>query len=482
MIMIYVLLGLLGFGLILLFVAFVNTFLIKLNDKNDSLPEINETLTNKYAKEFGEMIKVETLSFVKEKNNLKPFLDMHKVMKKLFPNVYLKCEQKVFEDGSLLFKWQGDSNEKPIVLMAHQDIVPANEKAWSFKPFCGEVTDEEILGRGTIDTKSTLYAIFKALDELIKAGVIPKHDIYISSSTNEEISGNGAKLSVNYLKEKGVSPYFVLDEGGAIVTGSIPSAKKPIALIGVSEKGYCNIKFTAKGAGGHSSTPPKNSPIARLSKFITDVEEHFPLQTKLIPEVADTFIKAAPSMSFGYRFLFGNMWLFKPLVTYLLPKTSPFGRALLSTTVAFTMSKGSAQENVLPSEAYVIANLRIHPIQGIDSSFSVLEKIAKKYDIEATLIGGREASPISSTSNEAYKYLVDTIESNYPNILVSPYVMIAATDCRFFSKITESAYRFAPIRMDDEDIKKVHGINESIKKTTIVEAVTFYKSLIANHH
>ncbi len=478
MIVVYIVLGLI---LVLFLIALVNTFRIKLKDKDDVLPVINKDLTDKYAKEFGEMIKVKTLSYVKEKKNIKPFLEMQEVMKNLFPNVYKKMEQKVFEDGSLLFKLKGESNEKPMVLMAHQDIVPANEKAWSFKPFSGEVTDEEILGRGTIDTKSTLYSIFKAVDELIEEGITPKHDIYISSSSNEEISGSGAKSSVEYLKENGVTPYFVLDEGGAIVTGSLPSVKKAVALIGVIEKGYCNIKFTAKGTGGHSSTPPKDTPIARLSKFVSDIENNFPFKTKMIPEVAATFTKTAPSMSFGYRFLFGNMWLFKPLVTFLLPKTNPFGRALLSTTIAFTMASGSKQENVIPSEAYVIANLRIHPIQGIDSSFAVLEKIAKKYNLEATLLEGREASPISSTKNEAYQFLINTIALNYPDILVSPYVMLAATDCRFFSEVTDSAYRFSPIRMDNDDIKKIHGINESIKKTSLVEAVSFYKSLIEKH-
>ena len=201
----------------------------------------------------------------------------------------------------------------------------------------------------------------------------------------------------------------------------------------------------------------------------------------MIPEVADIFTKAAPSMSGSYRFLFGNMWLFKPLITFLLPKINSYGRALLSTTIAFTMSKGSDSENVIPSEAYIVANLRTHPIQDIKSSFKVLEKIAEKYDIEAELLGGREASPISSTTNEAYKYLLNTIIANYPDVLVSPYVMLGGTDCRFFSEITESAFRFSPVRMDNDELKKIHGKNESIKKSSLVEAVIFYKSLITNH-
>jgi len=481
MIIVYILLGLLGLLVLLLLIALINTFLIKDKEVLKELPEIDKTRSDNYAQEFSKMIKLKTLSYDKGKSNEKPFDDMHDLMKDIFPHVHKTMDQTVFDCRSILFKWKGKSNLKPIVLMAHQDVVPASKEGWNFEPFGGEVTDTEIYGRGTLDTKSTLYRIFKAIDELIESGYSPEHDVYISSATDEESSGDGASYSVKALEDAGVKPYFVLDEGGAIVTGSLPSVQRPMDLIGVIEKGYCDIKFTAKSKGGHSSTPPKNSPIARLSKFVTDVENNFPLKTKMIPEVSDIFKKAAPSMKGPYRYLFGNMWLFKPLITFLLPRINPFGRALLSTTIAFTMSKGSDAENVIPSEAYIVANLRTHPIQGINDSFEVLKKIAAKYDIETELLGGREASPISSTTNEAYKYLVTEIIKNYPDVLVSPYVMLGGTDCRFFSEITESAFRFSPVRMTNEELKKIHGKNESIKKSSVVEATDFYKSLIVNH-
>ncbi len=477
----YVALGLFGVLGILLIVALMNSFLIKDTKKDVKIPAVDPVESDLLAKEFSKMIQVETLSYSKEKDNVEKFRELQAVMKELFPNVYSTLEQEVFKGESILFKWKGNSKEKPIVLMAHQDVVPASKDDWVFAPFSGEVTDTEVYGRGTLDTKSTLYAFFKAIDNLIKSGFVPEHDIYISSSTDEETSGFGAGLSVEALKKKGVKPYLVLDEGGAIVTGSLPSAQKPIALIGVLEKGYVNIRFTAKSKGGHSSTPPKNTPIARLSAFVNDVETHFPMKTKMIKEVSDLFKSAAPSMSGIYRYLFGNMWLFKPLITFLLPKINPYGRALLSTTIAFTMSGGSEAANVIPSEAYVIANLRTHPIQNIDESFKVLEAIAKKYDIEAVIEEGREASPISSTTNSAYLYLVKNIQASYPDALVSPYVMLGGTDCRFFSEITDSAFRFSPVRMDNKELNKIHGKNESIKKSALVEAVRFFTEFIINH-
>jgi carboxypeptidase PM20D1 len=481
MIVVYVLLGILGIVVLLLLIAFIRTLVIK--DKNlDVEPHaIDPVKTEEYAKGLSQMIQVKTLSYQQDVDNVASFEKLHTVMKELFPNVYSTMEQTIFKGHSILFKWSGKSSDKPIVLMAHQDVVPAGTEGWDYDAFSGHISEDTIYGRGTLDTKSTLYAFLKGIDELIKEGFVPEHDVYISSSTDEEISGFGAQESVKELQRLGVTPYFVLDEGGAIVSGSLPSVQKPIALIGVLEKGYANIKFTAKSTGGHSSYPPKNTPIARLSAFINDVENHFPLKTKMIPEVADIFANAAPAMKGPYRFLFGNLWLFKPLLTWLLPKINPFGRALLSTSIAFTMQKGSDAENVIPAEAYVIANLRIHPIQDIDSSFSVLQKIAAKYNIEAEIVEAREASPISSTSNDAYKYLIHTIVKNYPDVLVSPYVMLGGTDCRFFSDITDSAFRFSPVRMDNSELQKIHGQNESIQKKYLTEAVVFYKDLIVSH-
>ena len=481
MIVLYIILGLLGVFIILLLIALVNAIIIK--DRNTELKpiEMDKVKTEEYAKEFSKMIQVQTVSFSKEENNVESFDQLQKVMKDLFPNVYKTVEETVFDSRALILKWPGKSSEKPMVLMAHQDVVPANKNDWDHDPFSGDITEDDIHGRGTLDTKCTLYAFFKAVDELIESGYVPEQDVYLSSSSDEETSGTGALSSIEYLSSKGVQPYFVLDEGGAIVTGALPSVSKPLALIGVLEKGYVNFTIKAKSKGGHSSTPPKNSPIARLSAFVNQVETKFPLKTKMIPEVRDMFLNAAPAMSGPYRYLFGNMWLFKPLITFLLPKINPFGRALLSTTIAFTMQKGSDAENVIPSEAYIMANLRLHPIQGIQDTYEVLNKIAKKYDLTIEVSGDRDASPISKTDSDTYQYLTKTILRNFPDVLVTPYIMLGSSDCRFFSEITDSAYRFSPTRLDNSELSKMHGKNESIKKVTITEAVVFYKDLITNY-
>ncbi|MBN2540067.1 MAG: M20/M25/M40 family metallo-hydrolase [Bacilli bacterium] len=481
MIFVYILLGFLGVVVILLLIAFVHSQMIK--DKNTTsqpLP-VDKAYADILGKRFSKMIQVKTYSYTREKDNIIPFHQLHKEMETLFPNVFSHLRKTEFEGGSLLLKWRGKNSDKPMVLMAHQDVVPASKADWTYEPFSGKVTEDEVYGRGTLDTKNTLFAFYQAVEELLEEGFKPEQDIYLSSSTDEEISGFGAEAAVEYLQKNKIEPYIVLDEGGAIVSGALPSVKRPLALVGVLEKGYLNLKFTAKSRGGHSSTPPKHTPIARLAEFIHDVEKKFPLKTKMIPEVQELFENAAPSMNGTYRFLFGNMWLFKPLITWLLPKINPYGRALLSTTIAFTMQQGSEAANVIPSEAFVLCNLRTHPIQNISDSLNVMQKIANKYDIETEIVEGREASPISDTEGETYKYLTSQIKAAYPDVQITPYIMLGGTDARFFSEITKSAFRFSPVRMTNEELKKIHGKDESIQKTALAEAVYFYKQFIINH-
>ncbi|HOO44431.1 MAG TPA: M20/M25/M40 family metallo-hydrolase, partial [Bacillota bacterium] len=222
MIYLYIFLGLLGILVILLLVALYHSHQIK--DKEEVVtPEITDLKkADVLAKEFSQMIKVETLSYEKELGNTEKFDELHQVMKKLFPKTFEKLTVIEFDGGSLLLEWKGKSSEKPMVLMAHQDVVPAEKEDWQFEPFSGKVTEDEVYGRGTLDTKSTLYSFFKATEELINEGFVPEHDLYLSTSTDEEISGIGAELAVDYMKKNHIKPYIILDEGGAIVSGALP--------------------------------------------------------------------------------------------------------------------------------------------------------------------------------------------------------------------------------------------------------------------
>ncbi len=479
----YVLYGLAAvaaIGIILLAVAIVRTFFIQEMDRGKPQSIVDQKAQAAYATGLLRLVRHKTIAVAV---GVEPtaFKNMQKEMETLFPHVFATCERIALPGGSLLLRWPGSTTAAPIVLMAHQDVVPAPVDGWCCDPFKGEITDDKVIGRGSFDTKATLYASLQAVEELITEGFTPAVDIYIASSADEEVSGGGAQLAVLHLEQQGIRPVLVLDEGGAIVSGALPSLKRHLALIGVIEKGYLNLRFSAKSQGGHSSTPPKNTPIARLAKFVAKVERRYPLRAKMIPEVAAMFQTAAKGMAFPYRLLFGNLWLFKGLVTWLLPLINPYGRALFSTTIAFTMMKGSDAENVIPSEAYILCNLRTHPVQNIESTVKTLAAIARKYDVDCEILEGREATPIVNTKGRAYHYLVEQIQKTFPDVLISPYIIFGGTDARFFTGITDAALRFSPVRIDNEDLKKMHGIDECIAIEALGEAVIFYKSFISDY-
>ena len=269
-----------------------------------------------YGKKLSKMVQKETISSRFEADR-KKFYEFHKILEEIFPNVHRVCEKKVF-DGSLLFKWNGTGNKKPILFMSHQDVVEAGGD-WQHEPFSGDIDENGcVWGRGTVDTKASLFCMFQALEELIVSGYEPEGDVYIASSCTEEWSGDGAPSTVKYLARQGVKLDFVLDEGGMIVDNPIAGVQGVYGMVGVLEKGYGDLKFIAHAKGGHASAPKKNTPLVRLCKFMVDVEKKHPFRSKFNPTVKEMFNRMAPNMNFGMKVIFGNMWLFYPLLAKIL--------------------------------------------------------------------------------------------------------------------------------------------------------------------
>ena len=470
----YVVLAVVAILVILLLAAVIRTALMK-TKKADYVPNPDPKRTDEYVKKLSEMVQYETISKRGEVNTEK-FLGFHKVLEKLFPTVHEKLE-KTEIDGNLLFKWKGKSSDKPILIMSHQDVVEATGE-WKYPPFSGEVAEGKVWGRGTSDTKCTVMAFLQAAEELLKEGYTPDCDVYIASSCTEEIGGDGAPKIVDYLDKQGVRLFLVCDEGGGIIQDPMAGIKGNFAMVGVFEKGYGDVKFIARSTGGHASAPPKNTPIARLSKFVAQVDKKNPFNVEFMPEVEAMFSKLAPYAGFGLRLIFGNLWLFKPLMKKLLPMISAQAGAMLSTTIAFTMSEGSNGYNVIPQEASICANMRFIPHQGTDNSLEVITNLAKKYNIETEVVYRGYPSPSVDINGEAFKMVESAINECFPGVGCSPYVVTGATDARFYSKICDSCVRFAPVIYGPEQMKGMHGLDENIECNTLQGAVDFYKKII----
>ncbi len=436
----------------------------------------NDDRAKAYGEKLASMIRCETIS-QKGITGGEKFDRFHRALAELFPNVHKTCEKHVF-DGSLLYKWPGQGQADPIILMSHQDVVEAGG-AWAHEPFSGEIDEEgRVWGRGTVDTKGSLFCIFTALEELIAAGFRPAGDVYIASSCTEEIAGPGAPATVAWLKERGVKPSLVLDEGGMILKSPIAGAKGYYAMVGVVEKGYADVKFTAKSNGGHASAPGKNTPLVRLGRFMAEVEDHSPFINKLSPTMEEMFRRLSPNMDFPLKLVLSNLWLFRPLLLKVLPAIHTAAGAMTHTTLAFTTAKGSDGLNVLPQEAYVTGNMRLIQHQGGEASFAAVRKIAEKYDIEMEVLYHDEPCPVVDHTSGQFRLIEEVTAEVYPGVQVSPYVMTGGTDAKFYKEICPNCIRFAPLYIDEQQYASVHGLNENIFQGALPYGVDFYKRVI----
>ena len=362
--------------------------------------------------------------------------------------------------------------------MSHHDVVEANG-IWEHEPFSGDIDEKgNVWGRGTVDTKASLFCFLKAAEELIEEGFVPECDVYLASSCTEEWSGEGAPLTVQYLKEQGVKLALLLDEGGMIIEEPIAGVKGTYGMVGVLEKGYGDVKFTAKGKGGHASAPTKNTPLVRLGKFMAAVEKKSPFVNRFNPTVLEMFRRTAPNMNFGMKVIFANMWLFQPLLTKLLPSISSAAGAMLHTTLAFTMAKGADGLNVLPQEAYVTGNMRFIPHQGTDESIALITEFAKKFDIETEVIYKDYPCPVVDYQSDAFKLIEEVAAEVYPGVGICPYVMTGGTDAKFYRDLSDNCLRFAPLYINGQQYASIHGLNENISQGALPLGVDFYKKVI----
>ena len=399
-----------------------------------------------------------------------------------FPAFYAATTRETVADFSLLYTWQGsDPAQKPIALTAHQDVVPVapgTEKDWQHPPFDGVIADGFVWGRGSWDDKGNLYAMLEAAEALAKQGFKPKRTIYFAFGHDEEVAGTrGAKGIAALLAQRNVKLDYILDEGLLITDGILKGLDKPAALIGVAEKGYATLVLTAHATPGHSSMPPRDTAIGMMAAALARLEDNkLPMQAR--GAVAEMFDTLAPEMSGFNRVVLSNLWLFRPLLLKQLEKTGPT-EAMVRTTTALTIFNAGEKDNVLPGNAQATVNFRLLP--G-DTQASVTQHVGDtianpKIDIKP-FPGNTEPPRVTATSSDAYKALTRTIRETFPDVIVAPGLMVAATDSRHYTDVADSIFRFSPVRANADDLKRFHGTNERLGIENYADMIRFYRRLM----
>lgn len=458
----------------------LKTLLFKPKKDTAVFPEPIEFDRQKAIKDLSELIRFQTVSYTeKAKENEIEFNKLEEYIQTAFPNVFKTTEFTKIGSRALLFKWRGKTSINPSVLMAHYDVVPAEGDGWIHPPFAGDITDGELWGRGTLDTKCTFNAILQAAEKHILDGFIPSSDIYLAFAGDEEINGEHADKIVDILKDLGAEPKLVLDEGGAVVKKVFPGVDKSCALIGIAEKGMVNIQYLVKSTGGHSSTPPKETPISILAKACRNVTEH-PFPSKITKPALEMFDNLGRhSKSFPIKLIFANMWLFKGLLGKLALILGGEMNSLVRTSTAFTQMKGSSAFNVIPPVATMVSNHRIIQGETPESVKNYLEKVISDDRVELSIISSQNPSRVSVTNNSlGYDILKETIKEVWDNTIVSPYLMVAATDSSHYGRISDKVYRFSPLNLTKEQRSLIHSYNERIPLASIEKSVEFYIRII----
>ena len=401
------------------------------------------------------------------------FNGFHRFLKEAYPLIHEKLTLEKVNEYSLLYTWKGsDPNKKPLILMSHQDVVPVDQPTlsdWEAGPFEGKITATDIIGRGTLDDKSSLMALMESVERLLSESFTPSQTIYLAFGHDEEVGGsNGAAKIAALLKERGIDAAMAIDEGGFLADGLVPGIDETVAVVNLAEKGFASFRIIVETKGGHSSAPPKDNTIGMLAKAIVDLENNqFPY--KLVEPINYQLEYMGPELPFTKRVAFANPWLFK----------KPILEALNAhTTTAPTIIDGGVKNNVIPTVAEATINFRILPGETIESvKEHIINTISDKIKVEP--VGFlTNPSPVSKVDSEAYKKLESTIRSVFPKSVVVPGLVGGGTDARYFYEIADDVYRFYPIRLAQNSMTRFHGIDEKISKENYKEIIQFTYQLI----
>ncbi|KAB2814039.1 M20/M25/M40 family metallo-hydrolase [Phaeocystidibacter luteus] len=437
------------------------------------------------ANRLGEAIQFKTISHHPAMMDLEAFNGFGAWMRESYPGIFHTMEVDTVGTHTYILHWHGVTSENPILLMAHQDVVPVDQSGtseWKADPWSGQIVDNYVYGRGTLDDKGSLVTILEACEALIRSDFQPARDIWFVFGQDEEIGGaNGAELAAAWLEEKGLRFDWVLDEGGIISSGIIPGVESPVGLIGTAEKGYISIDIEANYEGGHSSMPKDTNAILVLADAIDRLSAS-PFEPTLEGPMEGFLKYVSPHSGFTMKMAANNQWLLKSVILSTYMK-SPSGAALVRTTWSPTITRAGIKDNVIPGKAILTCNSRIMPGESAESVLQHYKDALVGLPVTISIHDdlGIDPSPVSAYDSEAFEYIGATARTTFAdeNLIVAPYLVLGATDGRQMYSVSDKVYRFYPFMYESDDLSRLHGLNERVGVEAIDNAIKFYIRLIS---
>ena len=439
-------------------------------------PTFTEEELKTYGETFSRMLKCATVS-VKDGHDDTEFAKLRAVVEADFPLLHEKAERQILAEDCWMYKIQGRNTSRNILLMSHHDVVSADTD-WTMPAFDGIIKDGKVYGRGAADTKGSLCAILFGMEEMLREGITPPVNVYIVSSHNEELGGNGMAATLEYCRKNNITFEVILDEGGAIVEPPLAGMDcEMCAMVAVHEKGRLKVKCTVKNESSHVSlTAFKGNPVERMSQFIQEITTKNIFIRRLHPETRGLFTGLAPYCKLPMKILLSNLWLFGGLLTKVLPKLNATAGGMVGTTCNFQTIEGSVNSK----ECTASVMFRNINEEDLKADYAAFKAVADKYGITLETERDEYYAPADMNS-PAYRYTMDCLAKVFPRVPAAPYILPAGTDAWRLTPVCNCVLRFAPTRMSKQQLGSIHAADENLDISAIGEAAAFYKYFAVNY-
>lgn len=381
--------------------------------------------------------------------------------------------------SNLVARLKGDGSKRPLILLAHLDVVGAAGQPWTAPPFRVTEKDGWLYGRGVTDDKSWVAMATELVIELKKSHAALHRDVILALTGDEESGGAGIRYILEHKKELLGDAEYALNEGGGVL---LDGAGKPrLVSLGTAEKTFQDFSLTAKGVGGHSSVPNDENAIYRLARALEKLAAYrFP--TRLTPAVRDSLRASAVTQPEARARAMRAAAEVKgdtiPADLLAVMDAHPLVRAMTRTTCVATMLNGGTRDNALPVGAQAMVNCRIMPADTIESVKEALAKLAAglaEVEIVQDFGIGPEvpnAGPVRAAVDKA------TREVWGADVPVIGRLGLGASDSRFLRKAGILSYGIGVMAKPDEMTRNAHGPDEAAPASSFPLGFAFLRAIV----